>query len=95
MDNTPAFSDDDDYDVISNPGHDGELTADEVVLGRGTAASRELPAFEDAQDRFETTRWKPSEIEAYVKKQLETTESFDRKRMRVYVDGTFDAFGVG
>lgn len=92
MDSAAAFSDDD-YDVISNP--DGELTADEIVLGRSAVTSREPPASEDAQDRFETTRWKPSEIESYVKKQLETTQSFDGKRVRVYVDGIFDVFGVG
>ncbi|KAF9531786.1 hypothetical protein CPB83DRAFT_808913 [Crepidotus variabilis] len=95
MDNATAFSDDEDYDVISNPGHDGELTPEEILLGRGTTTSRELPAFEDAQDRFETTRWKASEVEAYVKKQLETTQLFDKKRVKVYVDGTFDTFGVG
>lgn len=94
MDSAANFSDDD-YDVISNPGNDEELTTEELTLGRGAATSRDLPPFEDAQDRFETTNWKGSEIEVYVRKQLETTQSFDRKRVRVYVDGSFDAFGVG
>jgi len=99
MNKSGVFSDDDDdYDVISNPGHDGSLegSLNADGLGQGSIAVRELPAFEDAQDRFETTRWMAEEIQAFVRRELPShTSSFDNKKVRIYVDGVFDSFGVG
>ncbi len=85
-----AFLSDDDYDVISNPGHDGSLEDSLVVT-----VPRELPAQEDAQDRFETTRWTAKEIQVFMRKQIASAQSFDDIKVRVYIDGTFDTFGVG
>lgn len=82
---------DDDYDVISNPGsrslNNSMMLADEV---------KELPATEDAQDRYETTRWSSTEIQAFIRKALSLPpRAFDNTRVRVYVDGSFDSFDIG
>ena len=94
MDSSNALSDDD-YDVISNPSR-GSLDSsfDEYTLG-SLSAVRELPAFEEAKDRFETTRWTASDIQAYIHKGLNLTSSAPKKLMRIYVDGSFDPFDVG
>jgi len=95
MDSSAVLSDDD-YDVISNPGNDlfehNGFNAHEFLNLH--APPSELPAFEDALDRFETTRWSASEIQAFARKQIASTRSFDNRRIRVYVDGTFDTFNV-
>ena len=94
MDSSNALSDDD-YDVISNPGQ-GSLDSsfDEYTLGPWSAV-RELPAFEEAKDRFETTRWTASDIQAYIHKGLNLTGLSPTKLVRIYVDGSFDTFDVG
>jgi hypothetical protein len=98
MDSSAVLSDDD-YDVISNPGNDASENNNGFIaqefLSFHAEPPRELPAFEDARDRFETARWTASEIQAFVRKQIASTRSFDNKRIRVYVDGTFDTFNVG
>lgn len=86
---------DDDYDVISNPGTvslENSVTLDETV-----SAVRELPAFDDVQDRFETTRWSATEVQAYVRKGLNLApgNKYENRRVTVYVDGSFDTFDVG
>ena len=94
MDSSNALSDDD-YDVISNPGRASlDSSYDEYTLGTW-AAARELPAFEEAKDRFETTRWTASDIQAYIYKGLNLTAPAPKKLMRIYVDGSFDMFDVG
>ncbi|KDR80538.1 hypothetical protein GALMADRAFT_240841 [Galerina marginata CBS 339.88] len=100
MDPSSVLSDDD-YDVISNPGNKSlESSLEDFVRFE----VRELPAADDAFDRFETTRWSAQEIQLYVQKGLNLTPpdanstqpvTFEHKRVRVYVDGIFDAFGVG
>lgn len=96
MDSSALFSDDD-YDVISNPSHDGppenSFNAQEWL--RSSSLPHELPPFVDAQDRFETTRWTPDEVQAFIRKQIDTARSLENRKVRVYVDGIFDAFGVG
>ncbi|KAJ3514986.1 hypothetical protein NLJ89_g2043 [Agrocybe chaxingu] len=96
MDSASVFSDDD-YDVISNPSHHSLENSVGDLLQGSFSVVRELPASEDAQDRFETTRWTASEIQAYIRKELHLPPqtSFENKRLRVYVDGSFDLFGVG
>ena len=90
MDTSNVLSDDD-YDVISNPGSaslDSSMCLEETVC--------ELPASQEAQDRFETVRWNACEIQAYIRKGLRIPQatSLDRT-VRIYVDGSFDAFDVG
>lgn len=95
MDSSNVLSDDD-YDVISNPGSRSlESSIEDFHF-----EAREPPAFEDAHDRFETTRWSATEIQLFVRKGLGLSNivqpiSFDNKRVRVYVDGIFDVFDVG
>ncbi|KAF9478247.1 Nucleotidylyl transferase [Pholiota conissans] len=87
---------DDDYDVISNP---GTVSLENSVnnLSLEDMSVRELPAFDDVQDRFETTRWSASEIQAYIRKSLSppTCSKYETRRAKVYVDGSFDTFDVG
>jgi len=90
MDSSNVLSDDD-YDVISNPGNvslDSSICLEEAVS--------ELAASQEAQDRFETVRWNACEIQAYIRKGLGISQPTSlNKRVRVYVDGSFDAFDVG
>jgi len=91
MDPSNALSDDD-YDVISNPSQGSlDCSFDEYTLG----SIHELPAFEEAKDRFETTRWTASDIQAYIHKGLNLTNPAPKKLVRIYVDGSFDMFDVG
>ena len=92
MDSSTVFSDDD-YDVVSNPSQDDPFEngfhAQELP-----SLPRELPPFVDAQDKFETTCWTASEIQAFIRKQVEATRSLENRKVRIYVDGDFDTFGV-
>lgn len=86
---------DDDYDVISNPGT--VSLENSVDLDQTAYAVRELPAYEDVQDRFETTRWGAEDIQAYVRKglNLPAGSKYDNRRVTIFVDGAFDIFDVG
>jgi hypothetical protein len=90
MDASNVLSDDD-YDVISNPGSsslDSSMYLEETVC--------ELPPSQEAQDRFETVRWNACEIQAYIRKGLGISQPTPLdKTVRIYVDGSFDAFDVG
>ncbi|KAF8814205.1 hypothetical protein BYT27DRAFT_7266627 [Phlegmacium glaucopus] len=49
-----------------------------------------------ATDRFETTRWTTSDIQAYIHKGFNLTcPQAAPKLVRIYVDGSFDVFDVG
>lgn len=91
MDSSHALSDDD-FDVISNPGR-GSL--DSSFEHGSFSAVRELPASEEAKDRFETTRWTASDIQAYIQKGLNLTSPPSKNLVRIYVDGSFDMFDIG
>jgi choline-phosphate cytidylyltransferase len=95
MDSSTVFSDDD-YDVVSNPSQDDpfENGFHTQELPKIPSLPRELPPFVDAQDRFETTCWTASEVQAFIRTQVEATRSFENRKVRVYVDGAFDTFGV-
>jgi len=79
----------------SNPGT--VSLENSVNLDETASAVRELPAFEDVQDRFETTRWGADVIQAYVRKGLNLSagSKYDNRRVKIYVDGAFDVFDVG
>jgi len=79
---------DDDYDVISNPPleHSVDFSADDVFEPRPS---------DDAQDKFETVRWNAGDVQNFVSKGLGVDSIVSRKRVRVYVDGTFDQFDLG
>lgn len=94
MDSSNALSDDD-YDLISNQSR-GSLDSsfNEYTLGP-LSAVHELPAFEEAKDRFETTRWTASDIQTYIHKCLNLASPSPKKLVRIYVDGSFDMFDIG
>jgi len=79
---------DDDYDVISNPQLENsvDLSTDHIFEPRPS---------DDAQDKFETVRWNAGEVQSFVSKGLGVDSIVSRKRVRVYVDGTFDQFDLG
>ncbi|KAF8909371.1 cholinephosphate cytidylyltransferase [Gymnopilus junonius] len=96
MEHSNAFSDDE-YDVVSNPGN---LSLEASLDDFCCCDVREPPASEIAQSRFETTRWSAKDIQRYIHRDLElatdiNSHKFDKKRVRVYVDGTFDTFDIG
>ncbi|KAF5338405.1 hypothetical protein D9611_012492 [Ephemerocybe angulata] len=97
---TPAtvFSDDDEYDLISNPGHDRSLDSSLAELPSRLQGSDvpEPPPSQAARDKLETAKWSSDEIQAYVRKTLGLApETHLRRTVRVYVDGPFDVFNIG
>ena len=94
MDSSHTLSDDD-YDVISNPNPGSLESSFNEFTHRSFSVVRELPAFEEAKDRFETIRWTASDIQAYIHKGLNLTSPASTKLVRIYVDGSFDMFDVG
>lgn len=99
MDNNPAvFSDDDEYDLISNPGHDQSLESSIAGLPSKLQAKDipEPPPAQAARDKIETVNWSADEIQVFVRKSLNLApETHSRKTVRIYVDGAFDVFNVG
>ncbi|KAJ2934885.1 hypothetical protein H1R20_g2297, partial [Candolleomyces eurysporus] len=97
--NTPAvFSDDDEYDLISNPGHDYSLESSVAGLPSRLEAKDipEPPPAQGARDKLETVNWSADEIQARVRKSLNLApETHSRRTVRIYVDGAFDVFNVG
>jgi hypothetical protein len=97
--NTPTvFSDDDEYDLISNPGHDGSLESSLAGLPSRLQAKDipEPPPAQAARDKLETVSWSADEIQAFVRKSLNLApETHSRRTVRIYVDGAFDVFNVG
>lgn len=93
---TPNILSDDDYDVVSNPGSQSLESSIEDIRFE----IREPPAFEDAQEQFETIRWSASDIQLYVRKGLKLAlpdddgiqHPFVMKTVKVYVEGIFDPF---
>ena len=97
MDPAAALSDDDDYYVVSNSGHQS-LESSVADISREVF---EPPPTSAARTKFETARFTAEEIQANVRRALDTLSGerpqlfADRKTIRVYVDGTFDIFNVG
>lgn len=95
--NHTVLSDDDEYDLISNPGHDQSLDSSLAELP-GRLQAKDIPEPPPAQgprDKFETTRWAADDIQLYVRKTLGLPpDAHSRRTVRVYVDGPFDVFNV-
>ncbi|KAF8637600.1 hypothetical protein AX17_002669 [Amanita inopinata Kibby_2008] len=101
MDSSNALSDDD-YDVISEPGQQS-LESSIADIGRVVFEPPPAPV---ARAKFETARLTAEEIQAHARKVLDASASrpstrqrpqlfVDNRTIRVYVDGTFDAFNAG
>ncbi|KAF8627797.1 hypothetical protein AX15_004223 [Amanita polypyramis BW_CC] len=102
MDPSAAFSDDD-YDVISNSGHQ---SLDSSIADISRAVVSEPPPTPTAHAKFETARLTAEEIQENVRKALDASSSRFRigerqqllaedRTVRIYVDGTFDMFNIG
>ncbi|PFH51956.1 hypothetical protein AMATHDRAFT_39866 [Amanita thiersii Skay4041] len=103
MDPSLNFSDDDDYDVISNP---GQRSLESSIAELGRAVVFEPPPTSMALARFETARMTPIDIQTRVQRTLYASTSrpgiqerpqllVDHRTVRVYLDGSFDAFNAG
>jgi len=83
-------SDDDDYDVVSNP---DDLSQDTNAAHLKSAnflvwEPKPCPA---SSEKFQATRWTAVEIQDYIHKVAgERSVGFEQKIVRVYVDGLFD-----
>ncbi|KAK2463630.1 hypothetical protein APHAL10511_004381 [Amanita phalloides] len=82
--------DDDEYDLVSNPGSIPDIAR--VVF--------EPPPTKVAYANFETARFTPQDIQANVRRALDRNPDrphlfADNSTVRIYVDGTFDIFNVG
>lgn len=92
MDPTGNASDDDDYDVVSNPDDLSQDTSQAANLKTAT----NLLVWEPqpcpvSSQKFPATRWTTTEIQGYIHKVAgERSIGFEQKIVRVYVDGLFD-----
>lgn len=92
-----------DYDVISSGGlRSLESSVDDLALGtRTTDGVSEPPPAQAAKEKFATATLSAEDVQTYVKKTLERTvvsgrsEVWERRTVRVYVDGAFDIFHAG
>jgi hypothetical protein len=100
----PSAASDDlsDYDLVSasvvsldSSGGGGYLSPSDLV------APYEPPASQIARERFATATLAPPDIQAYVRRSLENSglhahaDVWERRTVRVYVDGAFDNFTAG
>ena len=103
MDPPAVFSDDDDYDVISNSGHQ---SLESSIADISRAVVYEPPPTSAARSKFEMARATAEEIQENVRRALDASSSrsrsgerpqlfADNRTVRIYVDGTFDMFNVG
>lgn len=100
------MSDESDYDVVSNSGPRSleSSIADFGHLPGTASAVYEPPLLQGARDLFETASLSAVDIQTYVRKAIDSA-GFKGKRtgflphpdetVRIYVDGTFDAFNAG
>lgn len=105
----PSATSDDlsDYDLLSA----SVLSLDSSASGHDfhsdssssspAAAPQEPPPAQAARDRFATTTLAPTDVRAYVRRSLEAAglrghaDVWDRRTVRVYVDGAFEYFNAG
>ncbi|KII87425.1 hypothetical protein PLICRDRAFT_163538 [Plicaturopsis crispa FD-325 SS-3] len=97
MDTSSVLSDDD-YDVISNPGHSESSIADLAYSG----STGEPAPTQTARETFYTVGLSTEDVQTYVRKALEASVSqtngrhlSEHRTVRVYVDGAFDSFHAG
>ncbi|THH08766.1 hypothetical protein EW145_g2482 [Phellinidium pouzarii] len=102
---TASASDDlNDYDVISDadPRSLDSSIAD-LDSNSGARPAREIPASDEAKNRYETATMTTEDVQAFVRRSIRgpgpsTRRSRSRERektFRVYVDGIFDTLHVG
>ena len=90
-----VLGEDDEYDLISNPGQDLDSTSElpSKPLGKDIP---EPPPAQAARDKLETSGWSAEELQAHFRKILNLSpETYARRTVRIYVDGPFDCFNVG
>lgn len=101
MNPATVFSDDDDYDVISNPSHQ---SLESSIADISRAVVHEPPPTPVALTKFDTARLTAEIIQANVRRALDASQSrdgdrpksfADNKTVRVYLDGIFDVFNAG
>lgn len=91
---------DDEFDMISNP---GQRSLESSIADLDHVPKQEVhePApTQAALDQFDTVRFIAADIQAYVRKSLDSATGrsgaypSEHKTVRVYVDGIFDMFNT-
>lgn len=91
---------DDDFDIVSNP---GQKSLDSSIADLDHVPKQEVhePApTQAALTKFDTVRLTAAEIQAYVRKALDSASGqsvaypTEHRTVRVYVDGVFDMFNA-
>ncbi len=89
MDLAGHASDDDDYDVVSNP-DDSSQDANTNLKTANFLVWEPQPC-PASSEKFQAARWTAAEIQNYIHKVAgERSSGFEQKVARVYVDGLFD-----
>lgn len=99
----PSTTSDDlsDYDLLSASVLSLDSSASENGGISVNTTISEPPPAQGARDRFATTTLAASDVRAYVRRSLESAglrghaDVWDRRTVRVYVDGSFEYFNAG
>jgi len=91
---------DDEFDIVSNP---GQRSLESSIADLDHVPKQEVhdPApTQAALDQFDTVRFTAADIQAYVRKSLDSAKGrnmpypLEQRTVRVYVDGIFDMFNA-
>ena len=91
---------DDEFDIVSNP---GQRSLESSIADLDHVPKQEVhePApTQAALDQFDTVRFNAADIQAYVRKSLDSVKGrnmpypLEQRTVRVYVDGIFDMFNT-
>lgn len=89
---------DDEFDIVSNP---GQRSLESSIADLDHVPKQEVhepTPTQAALDQFDTVRFTAADIQAYVRKSLDsatgknTAYPLEQRTVRVYVDGVFDMF---
>ena len=91
---------DDEFDIVSNP---GQRSVESSIADLDHVPKQEVHEPEPTQaalDQFDTARFTAADIQAYVRKSLDSgiggnvAYPLEQRTVRVYVDGIFDMFNT-
>lgn len=97
MEGSCVFSDEDEFDIVAYPGSKSLESSIDLDHVPKQEVHEPAPA-KDALQKFNTVAYTPSDIQAYVRKTLDSASGrsaaypMEQRTMRIYIDGVFDAF---
>jgi choline-phosphate cytidylyltransferase len=89
------------YDVVSSGLRSLESSVDDLSGGRRSTDVYEPPPAQDATEKFATAALTSEDVRAYVRHHVEKmvggerSAVWERRTVRVYVDGLYDGFHAG